>query len=224
MTRAAVRITTKISGRMLPRPTTLCAEVLCCACEFETRKHVGSIADDTDIMNFSPGRRARFIGLRKPKRRRGISLAECLIALTILPLAVTAIAYAIVSGQQESVEALRQERAAVLAEALMEEILADAYADPQGAVTLGPDAGETARNLYDNMDDYHGFSETAGAVKNAAAVLYPSAYQSLSRSVSCEAASQTLLGITKSGLSITVSVADAKGTVLSLTRFVSNPS
>src|SRR5580765_4297875 len=90
---------------------------------------------------------ASVMGRRDRSRRRGITLIECVIALTILPLAVSAIAYAIVSGQ-------------------MEEILSQPYADPQGTVALGPDSGETSRLLYDNMDDYHGLSETADNVKD----------------------------------------------------------
>ncbi len=164
--------------------------------------------------------RLRFIG----HGRRGISLAECIIALTILPLAVSAIAYAVVAGQQESAEALRQERAATLAEALMEEILSKPYADPQGATTLGPDAGETSRTLYDNMDDYHGHTEPAGAVRNAALVLYPGGYQRMSRSVTCASTPQTLLGITRPGLSISVTVSDAAGNLVTVTRFVADPS
>src|SRR5262245_7814799 len=78
----------------------------------------------------------RFIGLAS---RRGLTLAECLVALTILPLAVVGVAFSVTAGQQQSFEALRQERAATLAEALMEEILAKPYADPQGTTTTGPD-------------------------------------------------------------------------------------
>ena len=161
---------------------------------------------------------------RRRDRRRAITLIECVIALTILPLAVSAIAYSVVSGQMDAAEALRQERGAALAEALMEEILALPYNDPQGSTALGPDSGETSRSLYDNMDDFNGFSESAGSLKNASGTLYPTQYQKFSRSVTCAYTTQTLLGDVASGLQITVTVSDKKGKVVTLIRFVPVPS
>lgn len=165
----------------------------------------------------------RFIG---PAGRRGLTLTECMLALVILPLAVTAIAYAITAGQTQSAEALRQERAAMLAEALMEEILAKPYDDPGGVNNLGPESGETTRTLFDNMDDYNGYTEAPGALKDATGALYPSDFQRFGRSVTCSYTSITLsgLGSTTNGLSITVKVTDRGTDVITLTRFVARPS
>lgn len=163
---------------------------------------------------------------RHPERRRGLTLLETLVALTILPLAVTGIAYAITAGQAQATESLRRQRAAVLAEALMEEILARPYADPDGASSLGPESGETARGGFDNLDDFHGLVESAGSLRTAGGSLYPAAYQRFSRSVTCTAVTLAVpaLQLNRSALQITVTVSDSAGTVLSITRVVPEPA
>lgn len=148
-----------------------------------------------------------------------------MFALAILPLAVTAIAYAVTAGQMQAAEALRQSRAATLAEALMEEILAKPYEDPEGASTPGPDEGEISRADFDNADDYHGYNEPAGGLKNSASELYPAEWQRFSRSVTCAPGSVTLAGLSAAtpGLTITVTVSEAGTAVCTLTRFVVAP-
>ena len=119
---------------------------------------------------------------RSRRRQRGISLVEVLIASAILSFAVAAICQAIVAGQMQTYEALHQLRAMSLAEALVEEVQALPYADPEGAPAAGPDAGETGRALYDNADDYDGFSEAAGNVADAAGTAYGRTFDTFSRS------------------------------------------
>jgi MSHA pilin protein MshD len=167
----------------------------------------------------------RVIG-RRCCRRRGLSLAESMLAITILPLAVTAISYAVVAGQQQALELLRQERASILAEALMEEILSHPYDDPNGGSALGPESGETSRTLWDNADDYHNFSEAEGALKDAAGNLYPSEYQGFSRSVVCAYTTITMPSLgnfSRPALRIDVTVSDAGGPVATLTRLMLDP-
>jgi hypothetical protein len=54
-----------------------------------------------------------------------------------------------------------------LAAALMEEIVAKPFADPDLPLTfgLGPEAGEASRTGFDNIDDYHGLAESVGALR-----------------------------------------------------------
>jgi MSHA pilin protein MshD len=157
--------------------------------------------------------------------RRGLTLIECVLALTIFPLAVTGIAYAIIAGQSEAIETLRQSKAAMLGDALMEEILSKPYLDPGGASALGPEAGETSRALYDNADDYHNYSEAAGALKTAAGTLYGSDFQAFSRSVTCSSTTVNIasLSVNTSALQIVVTVSDASGTIQTLTRVMLQP-
>lgn len=156
--------------------------------------------------------------------QRGLTLMEVLLACAVLGFVVAAVAPAIVAGQMQAHDAMREERAVQLADALLEEILSKPYADPEGATVTGPDAGETQRTLFDNCDDYHGYSEALGAVSDAAGVAYPSVYSVFSRSVTCtyETVSVTGLG-SKAGLTVVVTVTDDHGRNWSVTRFVPEP-
>jgi MSHA pilin protein MshD len=154
-----------------------------------------------------------------------MTLAECVIALVILPLAVMAVSFAVTSGQMQSVETIRSARAAELAEALMEEILSKAYSDPQGGTTFGKETGETTRAQMDDMDDFLNFSETAGNLKDATNTAYPTAFQKFSRTATCASGSVTLTGLGTStlGITITVVVSEGGATLVTLTRFVAKP-
>jgi len=163
---------------------------------------------------------------RWPCRQRALTLVECVLALTILPLAVTAIALAVTAGQAQALEALERTRAALLAEALMEEILALPYNDPDGASNPGPEPGESNRTLFDNLDDFHGYSEAPGNLTDATTTAYPSPFQGFARSVTCSTASVNVpdLGTTIDGLQITVTVSSSGAPVVTLTRFVAQPT
>ena len=68
--------------------------------------------------------------------------------------------------------------------------------------------GETSRSLYNNIDDYDGYTDGPNTLADLAGNLYPSEYQSFVRSVSMSAttASPTGWNRTISGLLITISV------------------
>lgn len=170
-----------------------------------------------------PTGRFRHRVLIGPSGRRALTLIECLIALVILPLAVTAVAYAVTAGQAQSLESLRSARAAALADALMEEILSKSYSEPGGGnPPLGKDTGETTRPTFDDMDDYLDYSEPAGTLRDATNTLYPSAYQRFSRTATCAGGTATLsgLGPATTGLTITVTVSEAGANLVTLSRFV----
>ena len=113
----------------------------------------------------------------------------------------------------------------MLAGSLMEEILSKPYSDPGGASALGPEAGETTRALFDNADDYHGFSGAAGSLATADGTAYASEFQVFSRSVTCSSTTVTIasLSVSVSALQIVVTVSDTSGTVLTLTRVMLQP-
>ena len=99
--------------------------------------------------------------------RQGFSLIEAMIASTILAATVTAVTLPFTAGAQNEQDSARTTLAVALAEELMEEILSKPFDDPAGGQTPGPEAGETSRSLYDNIDDYHGYTEAAGQIKDA---------------------------------------------------------
>ena len=165
--------------------------------------------------------------MRRPiKQRRGFTLAEVLIASAILSFVTLGIVQAVTAGQSQTLDALKRSRAQALAEVLLEEILAKPYADPEGATTFGPDTGESGRTDFDNIDDYHGYLESAGAIANHAGTVYPNDYQSLERSVSVVAVTNSVtdLGGDHTGVQVTVSVNEPGGRVWSVERFVPEPN
>ncbi len=144
------------------------------------------------------------------------------MASAILAFAVVAVSQAIVAGQMQTADALHRVRAMELAEAMMEEVLRLAYTDPNGP-------GEVGRANYDDLQDFNGFSETAGSLNDAPGVAYDTPFQAFSRSVSVVPAnggsgiSVTGLGSALPGLMVTVTVQDTTGTSWVLTRFRAQP-
>lgn len=157
---------------------------------------------------------------------RGFTLAETLLAVSILTVAVLAVVQALTAGHFQSREAVRSARATALAEAMIERALALPYHDPDGtAASPGPDAGETTPADYDNADDYHGYTESPGNLTDAAGVAYPPAYQAFQRRVT--ASYDTLnvpgLGGARPGLRITVVVENPQGRTWRIQRFIPQP-
>ncbi|MCY2924107.1 MAG: prepilin-type N-terminal cleavage/methylation domain-containing protein [Planctomycetota bacterium] len=104
--------------------------------------------------------------------RQGFSLIEAMIASTILAATVTAVSLPFTAGAQNEQDSARTTLAVALAEGLMEEILSKPFDDPAGNQTPGPEAAETSRSLYDNIDDYHNYSDPAGQIKDANGVVF----------------------------------------------------
>jgi len=157
---------------------------------------------------------------------RALTLVEAVAASIILSVTVVAVAQAIMAGHMQTAEALHRRRAMEMAEALTEEVLRLPYDDPDGASNPGPESGETSRASFDNIDDYHGFTESAGNVSDLAGTVYPIAYDRFARSVSVVADSQTVTGFGSAfdGQTVTVTVTDDTGTAWSVSVFVPAPA
>jgi len=160
--------------------------------------------------------------VRKYRRSRGFSLIEALLASMILAFSAVAVSHALLAGHQLTDAALHHSHAMDLAGATMEEVLRLPYNDPDGSSNMGPESGETNRTLYDNIDDYHGFSQSAGAVTDFAGDLYEPAYQDFSRAVSVTSSSQNVAGLGGAidGVTIQVTITDTAGTAWTVQRFV----
>ena len=102
------------------------------------------------------------------KRRSGFTLMEALLAAVILTIAVSSIVMPFTAAAQQTLENTRQTLAANLAQEMMEEILAQPFNDEDvdWKYVLGPDIGENTRDLFDNMDDYNGYTEDVGAIQD----------------------------------------------------------
>jgi len=157
---------------------------------------------------------------------RGFTLAEVLLASAILSFATLAIVQAVSAGQSQTLDALKRARANALAEALLEEVLSKPYADPDEAGAIGPEGDEASRSDFDNVDDYHGYSEAAGELTDVNGSDYPEVYQRFARDVttSYDTVNVAALGGSRDGLSITVTITDTTGRTWALSRFVPEPA
>lgn len=107
--------------------------------------------------------------MKKTRRKPGIgfTLIEALLAAIILSMAIMAITMPFSAGAESQASDAKRTLAVCLAQDMMEEILSKPYNDPGGVQTPGPEPGETSRSLYDNMDDYNGYTEAAGQIKDS---------------------------------------------------------
>jgi len=103
-------------------------------------------------------------------RERGITLVEMVITIMVLAIALISITAAISGGIGRSGDTLVETRAVALAQSYLDEIFGkrfDENSHPRGippcrdncSDTLGPDAGETQRYHFDDVDDYDGLVE-----------------------------------------------------------------
>jgi prepilin-type N-terminal cleavage/methylation domain-containing protein len=116
--------------------------------------------------------------------RRGFSLAEAMMAVVVLGIAAAGVLLPFVSGAAVRAEGINRTLAARLASDLMEQVLRLPFHDPDDKTSYspGPDAGD-----LDNIDDYHGYIEAQGQVKDATgAVFTDPMYTNFSRNVTCE--------------------------------------
>ena len=121
----------------------------------------------------------------RAQHRAGFTLIEALLAATILAMGVAAITMPFTVGAQNEQVDARHTMALCLAQEMMEEILSRPFNDPDGGDrTPGPEPGETPRSGFDNIDDYHGYTEAAGNVRSRdGRLLTDAAVANLSRRV-----------------------------------------
>lgn len=159
------------------------------------------------------------------RRASGLTLLETMLAAAILAFAATAAAIPFAAGLQQTQDSLRLEQAGVLAESLMAEIIAHPFDDPNaaGVYTLGPEAGETSRTLFDNIDDYHGYSESSsGAVDLSGSAITSPGASGLWRSVTVQytTVSGQATGLGNVFALVTVTVMDGSRSTYVLKRLV----
>ena len=97
----------------------------------------------------------------------GFALAEAMIAVMILGFSAAGIAMLLTASMQQNHLSEKYMLASNLAQDLMDEIMGQPFYDPETPddLTPGPDTGESSRQNFDNVDDYHGLSESAGGLQ-----------------------------------------------------------
>jgi hypothetical protein len=114
------------------------------------------------------------------------------MAVVVLGIAAASLLLPFISGAAVQAEGINRTLAASLASDLMEQVLILPFHDPSGPssdYSLGPEPGETGPVYFDNVDDFHNYSEIQGQVKDAAGELFTdsdSRYANFSRNVTCE--------------------------------------
>lgn len=123
-------------------------------------------------------------GVHHRRRTPGFTLTEAMLAVTVLGFAAAGVLLPFVSGAAVRAEGMRRTLGAGLAGDLMEQIVRLPFHDPTGVTSdysPGPESGD-----FDNVDDFHGYTELQGQVKDAAgAVFTDPKYANYSRSVTC---------------------------------------
>ena len=105
---------------------------------------------------------------------RGFTLVELIIGLVVLGIGVTAFLNLIMNTTQHSADPMIQQQAHAIAQAYMEEVLAQPFCDPDFSTTCPVSCAsatacatcnlaEGARNNYDAVCDYNGLSDATGA-------------------------------------------------------------
>lgn len=90
------------------------------------------------------------------KRQQGITLIELIMFIVVVGVALAGIASAINFNVQHTVDPIVKKQALAVAESMLEEVLLQNFTDPDG----GANVVEASRDLYDDVDDYNGYSRS----------------------------------------------------------------
>ena len=150
----------------------------------------------------------------RPRPGAGLTLVECVLSMLVLSLAVIAALPPMLTGHHHLTYGDKYSRAVHVAEHLLEETVGRSYeADGSDRSTWG-------------IDDYDGFAEDIGELRDFTGSLYDQSDQLFTRSVSVRSVTHTipeLDGMSFTGKAIDVTVQDADGHRWVLTRFVPEP-
>ena len=108
-------------------------------------------------------------------RQSGFSLIELIISIVVLALVGGAFAHVIGESIRSRVTVMERAVGVELARSLMEEILGQGFEDPEeDAGSFGTEEG--GRALFDDVDDYDGFSENPPKDASGSSVAGASGY------------------------------------------------
>ncbi len=109
--------------------------------------------------------------MNKREHHAGFTLIEVIIFIVVVSAGLAGILSVSTTVVKSSAEPMVRKQAVAIAESLLEEILLKEYCDPDTADTsttpptcparVAADK-ESSRNLYDDVDDYNGYTTTGG--------------------------------------------------------------
>lgn len=97
------------------------------------------------------GRRAR----QAPSRQRGFTLPEAILAIVVIGIGLTGLLLAFGTVARHGADPVLRQQMLAIAQELLEEIQLKPYAAEANAAPSG-----CARDTYNDIADYHGFSST----------------------------------------------------------------
>jgi MSHA pilin protein MshD len=100
--------------------------------------------------------------MRRAGRARGVTLVELIVAIAVIGVGVAGILAVMDVTTRRSADPMIMQQAQLIAESYLEEILLKKFVDPD-TDTVCP-AAEAGRAGYDNVCDYHGLNNNAGAI------------------------------------------------------------
>ena len=132
---------------------------------------------------------------RQPRRRRGFTLPEALLAIVVIGVGLTGVLAAFGSVTRNSADPVVHKQMIAVAQELMEEIQLKPF-----AVTANTAAAGCARDTYNDVRDYNGYNRTGMCTVDGVAIPALAGLQ-----VSTSVATGTLSGVA-GALKITVTV------------------
>jgi len=106
------------------------------------------------------------------RRQAGFTLIEAAISIVIVAVMFVAALNTVGASGVAQHKASLIGRGRMFAESLMAEICLQSYQEPGATWAFGREAGEsdTARTAYDDVDDYHGWTESTLTAKDGTAL------------------------------------------------------
>jgi len=173
-------------------------------------------------------------------KQLGFTLIEIIIGIVVLAISLSIITTLIVPAEQQSADQIHQIKAAELGQGMLDEILGRAFdenSDHAGSVwrcdettpvvrlacsaaaTFGvPDAGESTRDTFDDVDDYNGFNSKVNSTNQN----LDKGYNSFQIAVSVVYDGVALGLANRLAKRVTVTITTPLGTAIEFTGYKSN--
>lgn len=154
------------------------------------------------------------------EHQRGVTLIELIVFIVIVSVGLAGVLAALSTTVKSSADPLQPKQALVIAEAMLEEVLLKSYCDPDtvNTATTPPTCGvhttEATRAVWDDVDDYSGYSQSPVASINGTAI---SGY---GVAVTVPAATVSIGGV--AAKQVTVTVTQPSGQTIALSGYRMN--
>lgn len=156
------------------------------------------------------------MSMNKRQQQRGFTLMEVILFIVVVSAGLAGILSVSTTVVKSSADPMARKQTIAIAESLLEEILLKEYCDPDtvdhstNPPTCGAHTTEASRNLYDDVDDYHGYTTTGGITDVLGSAAPGLGAYNIAPAVAV-AASTDLTGV--AAKKITVSVTGPSGTI-----------